>query len=166
ISELTHKPILRGNLEEKTLGDSWQEFFPKDQVNWIGGAGQSDLVVIPHLSFNGISEGQKISIERKGGHQKYQANHVIEAVRHAKARGAPFCIVIYDTTENLIDLHKPMHLDTQEGIVIAITDFASGSWRTVRQTFEAIQSIVPVMDFSSSEIDLSALESVIEQMQD
>jgi hypothetical protein len=166
VEELIKKPNVRGALEEKALADSWQEFFPKDQVTWIGGAGQSDLVVIPYLSFNGVREGQKISIERKGGHQKYQANHVTEATRQAHARGANFCIVVYDTEENLIELHKPIHFDAQDGIVIAITDVASGGWRTARQTFEVIQSVAARADLHSSEVDVSALGSVIQEMHD
>ncbi len=166
MEELVNKPNVKGALGEKALADSWQEFFPKDQVKWIGGAGQSDLVVIPHLSFNGVREGQKISIERKGGHQKYQANHVTEATRHAQARGANFCIVVYDTEENLIELHKPIHFDAEDGIVIAITDVASGGWRTARQTFEVIQSIAAPIDLRSSQLDVSSLESVVQEMHD
>lgn len=166
VEELINKPNVRGALGEKALADSWQEFFPRDQVKWIAGAGQSDLVVIPYLSFNGVREGQKISIERKGGHQKYQANHVTEAARHAQARGASFCIVVYDTEENLIELHKPIHFDAHDGIVIAITDVASGGWRTARQTFEVIQSIAAHIDLRSAKFDVSALENVIQEMHD
>jgi hypothetical protein len=108
----------------------------------------------------------KISVERKTGNQKYARDHVVQALEHARARGAPYCLVAYDTQENLTELQKPIYLDTEDGIVLAVADVSSGGWKTAREAFEVFQSLMPADNGSvSEEIDIAAIQRTVEEMQ-
>jgi uncharacterized coiled-coil DUF342 family protein len=70
INELVNKPTSKGKAGEKILSERWQETFIKDKIELKGGPGQSDLIIVPYLSFNGGVYGEKIVVERKAGKQK------------------------------------------------------------------------------------------------
>jgi hypothetical protein len=166
LAQLIHKPITKGTVAESTFAESWQEAFTKDQVKQIGGAGQPDLHVIPYLTFNGGREGKKISIERKTGSQKYTAEHVVRAIEHAKSHGASYCMVVYDGQENLTEQLKPIHIDLEDDLVIAVTDFMSGGWKTVRKAFEVFQAQAPSNVTSvSSSVDIAEIQKTVGEMQ-
>jgi gas vesicle protein/FtsZ-binding cell division protein ZapB len=166
LAELIHKPIAKGTVAERTFGESWQEAFTKDQVKLIGGPGQPDLLVTPYLTFNGVRQGKKISLERKTGSQRYTAEHVIKGIEHAKLHGAPYCIIVYDTPENLTEQLRPIHVEVEDGIVTAVADFVTGGWKTVRQTFEVLQSLIPSNTPTTPEtIDVPAIQRTVEEMQ-
>jgi hypothetical protein len=90
----------KSSTNEKILADIWPQYFNKDLVEMLGGAGSEDFLVTPYLN-NGLSGyGDRISIERKSGKQTYTGAHFKEAIRHSIEKGATYAIIIYDTQDN------------------------------------------------------------------
>ena len=163
INSLLNKPNLSGLVKEKTLELSWNESFTKDKVTRKGGAGQPDLVIEPFVDFSGGKIGQKIVVERKGGKQKYCGIHLQQTIEHARVEGAHFGLLVYDSSENLVEAHKPLFLTTIQEITLAVTDAESGTWRVAREVFEIFQNILPV-GVPGQHIDFKELERTINEM--
>lgn len=165
INQLINKPVSKGLVNEETLRLSWQEVFVKDKTLKKGGAGQADLVIIPHLEINGKSFGQKIVVERKAGRQKYCGTHLQEAIEHMKAEGAVYGILVYDNPSNLLEVQRPFYVSVTQEVIIAVTDVESGGWRTAREIFEVFQSVLPngTAD-NASKLDLRKLRRTIDEI--
>lgn len=165
INLLVNKPSIKGLANEQTLQLGWQETFIKDKIVRKGGAGQADLVVTPYLEFSGSRYGSKIVVERKAGAQKYSGSHLAEAIMHSKAEGSKFCILVYDSPANLLELQKPVYLTMSDGITLAISDVQTGGWRTSRQVIEVIQITLPADNAeTASRIDIKRLQEAIQQI--
>ncbi len=165
INLLINKPLIKGTVNEETLKLSWQEVFVKDKTFKKGGAGQPDLVVVPYFEFNGARFGQKIVVERKSGKQKYSGNHLQEAIQHTKAEGSGFCVLVYDSPANLLELQKPIYLTMADGITIGITDVETGGWKVARQVFEVIQAVMPNSETNGGDmLDIAKLQRTVEEM--
>jgi hypothetical protein len=165
INQLINKPVSKGLVNEETLKLSWQEVFIKDKTLKKGGAGQADLVIVPHLELKGKSFGQKIVVERKSGRQKYCGSHLQEAIEHTKAEGTTYGILVYDNPSNLLEVQRPFYVATSQEVIIAVTDIESGGWKTAREIFEVFQSVLPndTTD-NASTVDLSKLQRTIDEM--
>ena len=165
INTLISKPTSVGTLNEETLRLSWDEFFVKDKTYRKGYAGKPDLIVLPFVERNGVQVGQKIVIERKAGRQKYSGVHLQEAINHTRAEGAHFGMLIYDAPLNLVDSQKPFFITMAEGIVLAVADIASGSWRIGREIFEILQLIVPNESaLVADNLRTQEIQNIIDQM--
>jgi len=164
INLLTNKPIVKGSIGEETLALSWPEAFPMDSVSKRGGPGKSDMLISPCLEINGLKMGQKIAIERKSGQQRYSGAHLHEAVNHSKIEGARFCLLIYDSPQNLLESQKPLNLTMLDGVMVGVGDVQSASWRALRQLFGIMQTMLPNVDTSQSTFDVSKLKNTVEQM--
>lgn len=164
INLLTNKPIVKGVINEETLSLSWPEAFPKDNVSKKGGPGQPDLIIIPYLEVNGFQIGQKITIERKSGQQRYSGSHLHEALKHSKIEGSKFCLLIYDSPANLLENQKPIYLTVLDGITVGICDMQTVGWRTLRQLFEVIQAVLPNTEPNPCTLNVTELLKTVEQM--
>jgi hypothetical protein len=165
INQLINKPVSKGLVNEETLNLAWQEIFVKDKTFKKGGAGQADLVVIPHLELNGKSFGQKIVVERKSGRQKYCGIHLQEAIEHTKAEGSTYGILVYDAPSNLLEVQRPFYVSVSQGVIIAVTDVESGGWKTGREIFEVFQSVLPSdAGEDASKLDFGKLQRTIDEI--
>jgi len=136
MSQLVYKPNIKGSAGETGLADMWPQYYRFDLVEKLGGAGREDLIVTPYLNSGFSRHGDRISIERKTGKQKYSGTHFDEAVQHAVARGLSYSIIIYDTEENVPE--KTVIL-RENGVLVAVTDLQSGTWQMARDMFEVLQ---------------------------
>jgi hypothetical protein len=84
-------------VDEKILAEIGPRDFDKDLIKMLGGAGREDFLVTPYLNNDVYSYGDRISVERKSGKQKYTGAHFEEAVRHSIERGATYSIIGYDS---------------------------------------------------------------------
>ena len=166
INLLVNKPSAKGLANEQTLQLGWQEIFIKDKIVRKGGPGTADLVVTPFLEFKGSRYGSKIVVERKAGAQKYSGSHLAEAIMHSKAEGSKFCILVYDSPANLLELQKPVYLTMSDGITLAISDVQTGGWRTSRQVIEVIQITSPAdnADTAPRILDIKRLQEAVQQI--
>jgi len=165
INLLVNQPSTKGFVNEQTLQFGWQETFIKDKIVRKGGAGQADLVVTPYLEFSGSRYGSKIVVERKAGTQKYSGSHLAEAIMHSKAEGSKFCILVYDSPANLLELQKPVCLTMSDGITLAMSDVQTGGWRTSRQVIGVIQITLPADNAdTASRIDIKRLQGAVQQI--
>jgi hypothetical protein len=82
-----YKPNVKGSVGETVLADIWPQYYKFDFVERLGGSGREDFIVTPYLNSGVSRHGDRISIERKTGKQKYSGTHFDEAVKHAGARG-------------------------------------------------------------------------------
>lgn len=165
INQLINKPTSKGKVGENILSYCWQETFIKDKVEIKGGAGQPDVIITPFLNFNGIRYGQKIIVERKAGKQIYNGKHLDETIAHAKAEGARYAMLIYDSTLNLVSLEKPFYLTIDNEVVIAVGDIETGGWRTAREVFEVFQSLTLKKENIKEEFDITKIQRIVEEMQ-
>jgi hypothetical protein len=106
LMQLIHKPNVKGSVGEQVLAEIWLGKFERDHVDVIGGKGKVDLLVTPYLNTSINRHGDRISVERKSGAQKYKIKDLDDAVRHAIENGVAYSIIVYDTQENLPQ--KPM----------------------------------------------------------
>jgi hypothetical protein len=136
MSQLLYKPNVKGSVGETLLADIWPQFYRFDFVERLGGSGREDFIVTPYLN-SGISRhGDKISIERKTGKQKYTGAHFNEAIQHSVARGIYYSIIVYDTEENL---PEKTVIVRENGVLVAVTNMQSGTWQMARDMFEVLQ---------------------------
>ena len=85
LSQLIYKPSVKGSVGEKVLAEIWPRDFQKDLIKMLGGAGREDFLVTPYLNTGFNRYGDRISVERKSGKQKYTGAHFEKAV-HALLR--------------------------------------------------------------------------------
>ena len=123
----------------------------------LGGAGREDFLVTPYLN-NGISSyGDRISIERKSGKQTYTGAHFKEAIRHSIEKGATYAIIVYDTQDNL---PQKTTFAREKGILVAVVDIQSGTWKMARQIFEVLQREITSKKKNINEINIRVIQEV------
>lgn len=157
LSQLVYKPSVKGSAGEQILADIWPQYFNKDLVERLGGAGKEDFLVTPYLN-NGISGyGDRISIERKSGKQTYTGAHFKEAIRHSIEKGATYSIIVYDTQKNLPQ--KTMFA-REKGVLVAVVDIQSGTWKMAREIFEVLQKEITSKRKTVNEINIKVIQEV------
>ncbi|HZA42499.1 MAG TPA: hypothetical protein VE504_01870 [Nitrososphaeraceae archaeon] len=157
LSQLVYKPSVKGSAGELILAEMWPQYFNKDLIERLGGAGREDLLVTPYLN-NGISGyGDRISIERKSGKQTYTGAHFKEAIQHSIEKGASYSIIVYDTQENLPQ--KTMFA-REKGVLVAVVDIQSGAWKMAREIFEVLQKEIMSKRKSVNEINTKIIQEV------
>ncbi|MGH9983163.1 MAG: hypothetical protein ACRD8W_04310 [Nitrososphaeraceae archaeon] len=157
LSQLVYKPSVKGSAGEQILADIWPHYFNKDLIERLGGAGKEDFLVTPYLN-NGISGyGARISIERKSGKQTYTGAHFKEAIRHSIEKGATYSIIVYDTQENLPQ--KTMFA-REKGVLVAVVDIQSGTWKMAREIFEVLQKEITSKRKTVNEISIKVIQEV------
>jgi hypothetical protein len=124
MSQLLYKPNVKGSVGETVLADMWPQYYRFDFVERLGGSGREDFIVTPYLNSDVSRHGDRISIERKTGKQRYTGAHFNEAVQHASARGISYSIIVYDTEENL---PEKTIIVRENGILVAVADIQSGT---------------------------------------
>jgi hypothetical protein len=159
MSQLVYKPNIIGSAGETGLADMWPQYYRFDLVEKLGGAGREDLIVTPYLNSGFSRHGDRISIERKTGKQKYSGTHFDEAVQHAVARGLSYSIIIYDTEENVPE--KTVIL-RENGVLVAVTDLQSGTWQMARDMFEVLQKELGMRkkDVNEAKINMKVIQEV------
>jgi len=159
ISQLVYKPNIKGSVGESVLADIWPQFYRFDFVERLGGSGREDFIVTPYLNSGVSRHGDRISIERKSGKQKYSGTHFDEAVKHAVARGLSYSIIVYDTEENV---PEKTVIERENGVLIAVTDLHSGTWQMARDMFEVLQKELALMkkDVNEVKINTKLIEEV------
>ena len=157
LSQLIYKPSVKGSVGEKALAEIWPGDFKKDLIKMYGGAGREDFLVTPYLN-NGFNRyGDRISVERKSGKQKYTGDHFEEAVRHSIERGANYSILVYDTQDNLPQ--KTM-IAREKDVLVAVVDIESGTWKIAREIFEFLQQEMASSKKTINEINIQAIQEV------
>lgn len=164
VNQLVYKPIVKGTVGEAVLTDTWIEHFSKDQVVKLGGAGREDILVTPYLNDGAARFGERIIVERKAGKQKYNGSHRQEAIQHAKEKGASFAMLVYDTQDNLPMTVKPVSVSREQGVLLAISDLQSGSWKMMRETIEVIQQALHSSSQDVAAIDVDAIQEVVTEL--
>jgi hypothetical protein len=157
LSQLIYKPSVKGSVGEKVLAEIWPNDFGKDLIKMLGGAGREDFLVTPYLNSAFNRYGDRISVERKSGKQKYTGAHFDEAVRHSIERGATYSIIAYDTQDNLPQ--KPM-IAREKDVLVAVVDIESGTWKMAREIFEVLQMEMASQKRTVSEINIQAIQEV------
>lgn len=157
LSQLVYKPSVKGSVGEQILEDIWPKYFSKDVIERYGGAGKEDFLVTPYVN-NGVSGfGDIISIERKSGKQTYTGAHFKEAIQHSIDKGATYSIIVYDTQENLPQ--KTMFA-RERGVLVAVAEIQSGTWKMVRDIFEVLQKEVTSKRSTVNEISIKVIQEV------
>jgi hypothetical protein len=157
LSQLVYKPSVKGSVGEKILEELWLQYFAKDLIDSLGGAGREDFLVTPYLN-NGISGyGDRISIERKSGKQTYTGAHFKETIQHAIEKGATFALIVYDTQDNLPQ--KTM-IARDKGVLVAAVDIQSGTWKMAREIFEVLQKEITSKRRTVNEINIKVIQEV------
>jgi hypothetical protein len=123
----------------------------------LGGAGREDFLVTPYLDSGFNRYGDRISVERKSGKQKYTGAHFEEAVRHSIERGVTYSIIAYDTQDNLPQ--KTMII-REKDVLVAVVDIESGAWKIAREMFEVLQKEMASNKKTVSEINIQAVQEV------
>ena len=157
LSQLMFKPSVKGSVGEKILADMWPQYFNKDIVERLGGAGREDFLVTPYLSNGTCGYGDRISIERKSGKQVYAGAHFKEAIQHSIEKGATYSIMVYDTQENLPQ--KTMFA-RERGVLVAVVDIQSGTWKMAREIFEVLQKEITSKRKTISEVNIRIIQEV------
>ncbi len=164
VNQLVYKPIVKGNAGEAVLTDTWTEHFSKDQVVKFGGAGREDILVTPYLNDGAMIYGDRIAVERKAGKQKYTGSHRQEAIQHAMEKGASFAMLVYDTQDNLPASVRPVSISREQGILVIISDFQSGTWKIMRETIEIIQRLMRSSSKGIAEINIDSIQDVVTEL--
>jgi len=152
ISQLVYKPNIKGSVGEMVLADIWPQFYRFDFVERLGGSGREDFIVTPYLNSSVSRHGDRISIERKTGKQRYTGAHFNEAVQHASARGISYSIIIYDTEENL---PEKTIIVRENGALVAVADIQSGTWQMARDMFEVLQKELDLKKKNGDEVKIN-----------
>jgi hypothetical protein len=134
------------------LADIWPQYYKFDFVEKLGGSGRDDFIVTPYLNSSISRHGDRISIERKAGKQKYAGTHFNEAVQHANARDISYAIVVYDTVDNLPE--KTL-IVRENGVLVAVVDIQSGTWQMARDMFEVLQKELNVRKKNVDEVKIN-----------
>jgi hypothetical protein len=165
VSELMHKPIARGTFGESVITDLWNEQFTKDLIKQVGGAGREDLLIRPYLGNNGSARfGDTIALERKSGKQKFSGSHRMEAIRHAREKGASIAMLVYDNQDNLPQAVKPVSISRERGILIVVCELQSGTWRLAREMLEVIDVAMTAANKNINEINIEQVQQVAAEL--
>jgi hypothetical protein len=157
LEKLVYKPSVKGSVGEKILEEIWLQYFDKDLIDPLGGAGREDFLVTPYLN-NGVSGyGDRISIERKSGKQTYTGAHFKETIQHAVEKGANYALIVYDTQDNLPQ--KTM-IARDKGVLVAAVDIQSGTWKMAREIFQVLQKETTSKRTTVNEINIKAIQEV------
>jgi hypothetical protein len=157
LSQLIYKPSVKGSVGEKVLAEIWPRDFGKDLIEMLGGAGREDFLVTPYLNTGFNRYGERISVERKSGKQKYTGGHFEEAVRHSIERGTTYSIIAYDTQDNLPQ--KTM-IAREKDVLVAVVDVESGTWKMAREIFEVLQKEMTSKKKTVNEINIRVIQEV------
>jgi hypothetical protein len=157
LSQLIYKPSVRGSVGEKVLAEIWPRDFEKDLIKMFGGAGREDFLVTPYLNTGINRYGDRISVERKSGKQRYTGAHFEEGVRHSIERGATYSIIVYDTQDNLPQ--KTM-ITREKDVLVAVVDIESGTWKMAREIFEVLQNEMASKKKTVNEINIQTIQEV------
>ena len=157
LSQLIYKPSVKGSVGEKVLAEIWPRDFQKDLIKMLGGAGREDFLVTPYLNTGFNRYGDRISVERKSGKQKYTGAHFEKAVRHSIERGATYSILAYDTQDNIPQ--KTM-ITREKDVLVAIVDIESGTWNMAREIFEVLQKEMASQKRTINELNIQAIQEV------
>ncbi len=159
MSQLLYKPNVKGSVGETVLADIWPQYYRFDFVERLGGSGRQDFIVTPYLNRGVSRHGDRISIERKTGKQKYSGDHFDEAVQHAVARGLSYGIMVYDTEENV---PEKTVIVRENGVLVAVTDLQSGTWQMARDMFEVLQKELgdKKKDLNEVKINMKVIQEV------
>jgi hypothetical protein len=152
MSQLLYKPNIKGSVGETVLADIWPQYYRFDFVERLGGSGREDFIVTSYLNSGVSHHGDRISIERKTGKQKYTGAHFTEAVQHANARGISFSIIVYDTEENL---PEKTIIVRENGVLVAVADIRSGTWQMARDMFEVLQKELDLRKNNGNEVKIN-----------
>jgi hypothetical protein len=152
MSQLLYKPNVKGSVGETVLADMWPQYYRFDFVERLGGSGREDFIVTPYLNSNVSHHGDRISIERKTGKQRYTGAHFNEAVQHASARGISYSIIVYDTEENL---PEKTIIVRENGVLVAVADIHSGTWQMARDMFEVLQKELDLKKKNGDEVKIN-----------
>ena len=152
MSQLLYKPNVKGSVGETVLADMWPQYYRFDFVERLGGSGREDFIVTPYLNSDVSRHGDRISIERKTGKQRYTGAHFNEAVQHASARGISYSIIVYDTEENL---PEKTIIVRENGILVAVADIQSGTWQMARDMFEVLQKELDLKKKNGDEVKIN-----------
>ena len=157
LEKLVYKPSVKGSVGEKILAEIWLQYFDKDLIDSLGGAGREDFLVTPYFN-NGVSGyGDRISIERKSGSQTYTGAHFKETIQHAIEKGATYALIVYDAQDNLPQ--KTM-IARDKGVLVAAVDIQSGTWKMAREIFEVLQKETTSKRTTVNEINIKAIQEV------
>jgi hypothetical protein len=159
MSQLLYKPNIKGSAGETVLADIWPQFYRFDVLERLGGSGREDFIVIPYLNSSISRLGDRISIERKTGKQRYTGAHFNEAVQHATARGISYSIIVYDTVENLPEKTVMVR---ENGVLVAVVDIQSGTWQMARDIIEVLQKELDARkkNVDETKINMEVLQEV------
>jgi hypothetical protein len=157
LSQLIYKPSVKGSVGERVLAELWPGDFEKDLIEMLGGAGREDFLVTPYLNTGFNRYGDRISVERKSGKQKYTGAHFEEAVRHSIERGATFSIIIYDAQESIL---QQTMITREKDVLVAVADIESGTWKIAREMFEFLQIEMASKKKTINEINIQAIQEV------
>jgi hypothetical protein len=157
LSQLLYKPNSKGHAGETVLADLWPQYFNKDLIEVLGGAGREDCLVIPYFNSGIADYGERISIERKTGKQQYSGAHLKGAVQHAIERGARYAIIVYDTQDNL---PNKTIFTREKGVLIAVVDLQSATWKMAREIFEVLQKELSISRRDITEINIATIQEV------
>jgi hypothetical protein len=157
LSQLIYKPSVKGSVGEKALVEIWPRDFDKDLIKPLGGAGREDFLVTPYLNSGFNRYGDRISVERKSGKQKYTGAHLDEAVRHSIERGAVYSIIAYDTQDNI---PQKTIFARERGVLVAVVDLESGTWKMAREIFEVLQKEMTSKKKTVDEINIRVIQEV------
>lgn len=157
LSQLMFKPSVKGSAGEQLLAEIWPQYFNKDLIERLGGAGREDFLVTPYLNNCTSGYGDRISIERKSGKQVYTGAHFKEAIQHSVEKGATYSIIVYDTQENLPQ--KTMFA-REKGVLVAVVDIQSGTWKMAREIFEVLQKELTSKRRTVTEINTRIVQEV------
>lgn len=152
LSQLLYKPNVKGSVGEMVLADIWPQYYRFDYVERLGGSGREDFIVTPYLNSGVSCHGDRISIERKTGKQRYTGAHFNEAVQHANARGISYSIIVYDTEENV---PQKTVIVRENGVLVAVADIQSGTWQMARDMFEVLQKELDLRKKNVEEVKIN-----------
>jgi predicted nucleic acid-binding Zn-ribbon protein len=77
---------------------------------------------------------------------------------HAIEKGATYSIIVYDTQENLPQ--KTMFA-RERGVLVAVVDIQSGTWKMTREIFEVLQKEITSRRKTVNEINIKAIQEVV-----
>ncbi|MGB0027269.1 MAG: hypothetical protein WBP64_10545 [Nitrososphaeraceae archaeon] len=107
---------------------------------------------------NGTSSyGDRISIERKSGKRTYTGAHFKDAIRHSIEKGATYATIVYDTQDNLPQ--KTMFA-REKGVLVAVVDIQSGTWKITREIFEVLQREITSKRKDINELNIKVIQEV------
>jgi endonuclease III-like uncharacterized protein len=87
-------------------------------------------------------------------------NYIVSEIQMMKTqveKGATYSIIVYDTQENLPQ--KTMFA-REKGVLVAVVDIQSGTWKMAREIFEVLQKEITSKRKSVTEINTRIIQEV------